>query len=147
MGNIISNEINIYKDTIGPNISIVSPHNRTLFGTNSPEFEVIIQDFNLVNKWYTINNSSLKLIFIGDIFRINQSLWNLLPNGLIRIQVYANDSLGNISTKFLIIEKKVINPSINNDLIIIFGYTLSIIVLIMVGIKICTIWQKKEFKT
>ena len=92
----------LYKDTLGPNITIISPFENENVGKDTPYFEVSIIDANNISSsWYTINGGNTKVFFIGETGKIEQNLWenlwnNLTDGDIITIRFYANDTLGNL---------------------------------------------------
>ena len=102
-------------DDAKPIININSPTLNELFGTPAPSFNVEIGDKNLETMWYTLNNGLTNIIF-ADNGTIEQSAWEALPNGIVSIRFYANDSAGNIGFAEVIIRKDVNAPiiTINN---------------------------------
>ena len=97
-GNLGSEEVNVLKDIHIPIISIDSPKNNDLFGNNTPSFNVSITDVDLDTMWYTLNNGTLKYIFITN-GTINQTAWISLADGIINITFCANNTLGNLATE------------------------------------------------
>ena len=103
-------------DDAKPIININSPTLNELFGTTAPSFNVEIGDKNLDTMWYTLNNGLTNIIFV-DNGTIKQSAWEAVPNGIVTVRFYANDSAGNIEFAEVIIRKDVNAPIITiNDL-------------------------------
>ncbi|MHA2287961.1 MAG: hypothetical protein ACXABG_04155 [Promethearchaeota archaeon] len=116
LGNINFEEVNITKDSSAPIISIISPDSDDAFGVDAPSFVVEITDSNLDTMWYTVDGGISNYTFIdnGTIF---QTAWDSLPNGIVTLKFYANDTLGNINYQQLNITKdgsapiiSIINP-------------------------------------
>jgi uncharacterized delta-60 repeat protein len=110
--NSASNEVIVYKDTNSPVITIISPSDFKVFGSNSPSFEVSISDTNLNRTWYSLNSEPEKFFFSGSIGQIEQSLWEELIDGLHTLKFCANDTLGYTSNKEVSIYKDTTVPSI-----------------------------------
>ena len=108
VGNQDLTSLNLRKDIIGPNISILDPKDYTKFTNNIPNItvKIIANDFNC--SWYKLyfkDKWSKSYIFEGDWFTINYNLWNDLSDGTYKIRVFSNDSVGNIESLDLIIVK------------------------------------------
>lgn len=113
--NISSQTINIFKDKFEPEIVIIEPINESIFGLNSPKFNITITEGNLNKTWYTINGET-EIFFFKDVNgTINQDAWNLLEDGNIIIRFWANDSVGNIGYNETSIIKSVPKHSIGED--------------------------------
>jgi hypothetical protein len=110
-GKIGFDEVSIRKDPDIPIIIINSPINHTAFGT-SPFINLTIIEPNLDKVWYSINNT---LIDITD--NVTQFIdfftWNSLPQGEFNVELYANDTMGNINYfNTLYLSKDTIGPNI-----------------------------------
>ena len=81
-----------------PQIYIQDPEDMQPFGTNSPEFTLLIDHVGLDQKWYALYNGTewSKNYTCDLIGKINQTAWEIMPEGLITIRFYANDSTGNV---------------------------------------------------
>lgn len=104
-------EITIFKDINAPQVKINTPNPNQLFGINAPSFNVNISDLNLENMWYTLDNGVNNFTFVQN-GTIDQNAWNLVPNGTVTIQFYANDSAGYIGFDDVIILKDSYIPQI-----------------------------------
>ena len=111
LGNQNMDEIQIQKDMSVPNISINYPSNFTIFGNNSPEYNVSSEDPNLDTRWYNLNNGK-NYTFTENTGNINQTAWNACENGTIFIKFYVNDSAGNLGTACAKIYKDNAPPNI-----------------------------------
>ena len=109
-GNVNFTSVNIIKDTLPPEIQILSPNLNDIFGINPPTFELSINESNLVSTWYTIDGGITNYTFSGLTGMVNQIAWNNKGSGLITISFYANDSLGHIGFKDVQISKDIVNP-------------------------------------
>ena len=116
LGNIGSSEVAIRKDVNVPIIVITSPENNNVIGSLAPNFGIFIDEPNLENTWYSLNNGN-NITFTGSSGIINQALWDTLLEGSITIRFYANDSAGNIGFSEVSIKKDISVPTIVfNDL-------------------------------
>ncbi len=75
-----------------PNISISSPSNNTLFGNNSPEFTISIDEGIQDSIWYTLGSDPTIYSFIGLTDDINQAGWDGFGSGNVEIHFHVNDS-------------------------------------------------------
>ncbi len=112
-GNIGFGEITVRKDIEKPNISIVSPTVHQLFGNSTFSFELTINEANLNATWYTIDDGLNNFTFVGTTGSIDQNAWNACGNGTVTLRFFANDSVGNVAFKEIIVRKDKIRPSIN----------------------------------
>lgn len=113
LGNIESNSVIIRKDINLPNITILSPNPYQLFRRVAPNFSLLIDKPNLNLTWYTIDGGKSNFTFAGSTGNINQTAWDLQPNGTIMIIFYVNDSLGNTDNNSVIVRKDIIPPNIS----------------------------------
>jgi parallel beta-helix repeat protein len=112
LGDISYEDVIVRKDTHTPNITINEPLPSQVFSATSPNFNVSFQDPTLNVSWYVLNESVDKYFFTGDSGQINQTAWNIFGSGVINITFYANNSLGNINSKSVLVEKDVSAPVI-----------------------------------
>ncbi|MFW9895301.1 MAG: NosD domain-containing protein, partial [Candidatus Thorarchaeota archaeon] len=91
-GNENSASVDVYKDSGLPTITINSPADGQFFATIAPSYNIEISDPNLDKMWYTLNLGVTKYFFTdnGSI-----SDWAGLPDGMVTITFFANDSAGN----------------------------------------------------
>ena len=75
-----------------PVISIISPISNSIFGINAPDFEILIDEGISVTMWYTLDEGLINITFIETTGTIEQFAWSILPDGLITIKFYANDT-------------------------------------------------------
>ena len=112
LGNLASQSIIIYKDNTLPELYINQPTDFQITGKISPYFNISINEPNLEATWYTLNGSTTKFRFNGEVGKINQTSWDLFGNGSITIRFSVNDSAGNLAFKDIIIYKDIISPEI-----------------------------------
>ncbi|MBY8992228.1 MAG: TIR domain-containing protein [Candidatus Lokiarchaeota archaeon] len=91
--------------------TINSPNENDIFTEMPPVFNVEILD-PIVDSWYTLNSGSEK-----HFFTINESIdliaWDNLPEGVVNITFYANDSQGNIYRRYVSIIRDVSPPQVD----------------------------------
>ncbi|MHA1509851.1 MAG: hypothetical protein ACTSO6_14245, partial [Promethearchaeota archaeon] len=136
--------LNLSKDTIGPNITIILPTGNQKVDRNAPYFELSIFDENGVDScWYTIDLGETTTPFTGLIGRIDQNLWeqiwdNLAQGDIITIRFYASDTLGNedFTELTLIVEKPVELPKFLSNLPGLIASTLGLVAIIPFTMKL-----------
>ena len=103
--------LELYKDTITPLINIISPGNNTQWDS-APTINVVATDTNLKYLWYNVSNQQEFLVSgAGEVLR--GDIWSGLPEGQFTVEIYANDSAGNINNTFtLLLVKDTIAPAI-----------------------------------
>ena len=95
VGNTALEEVIVYKDVLGPNVSIISPTENQIFGGSTFDFHLAIEEGNLDSTWYSLNEGLTNYTFNGIIGTIEQSAWNDKEDGIVILRFYANDSFGN----------------------------------------------------
>ncbi len=114
-GNIGSEVIIVNKDTILPVIIVNSPSNGTIFDTTSPNFNLTVSDLNLEQFWYTIDGGVENFTSVSsgiNIISLGQFVWDSLSEGSHTITFFANDSIGNIGSEVIIVNKDTTLPVI-----------------------------------
>ncbi|MFX1413447.1 MAG: DUF2341 domain-containing protein [Promethearchaeota archaeon] len=101
------------EDTSGPEITINSPNLNDIFGSSAPNYDLTVTDPNLDSIWYTLDGGATNSTPVSASGTIDQNMWSALGNGTVTIRFYANDTLGNISYKEIIVRKDIIKPSIS----------------------------------
>ena len=100
-------------DLLPPNIIINSPSMNDVFGLNTPDFNITINDQSPINTtWYTIDGGLTNFTFSGLTGTINQTAWDNKGPELMTLRFYANDSLGHIGFKDVLIWKDLVAPKI-----------------------------------
>ncbi|MHA2266676.1 MAG: beta strand repeat-containing protein [Promethearchaeota archaeon] len=113
VGNMNWEDITVRKDIESPSITINSPYPNELFGSIAPGFDVSIIDSSGVNTtWYTIVGSASNFTFTGSTGTINESVWDAEGNGTVTIRFYANDTMGNINWKDIMVRQDINDPLI-----------------------------------
>ncbi|TFF97828.1 MAG: hypothetical protein EU547_03265 [Promethearchaeota archaeon] len=109
-GNKFSDSLTVTKDSIPPNLNIVSPTDGQFFNATTPSFNVEITDDNLDKMWYILTGDPVKYFFTD-----NGTLtgWSGLSDGAVAITFYANDSAGNEFSDSLAVTKDSNPPTIN----------------------------------
>ena len=98
-------QLNLSKDTIGPNITIILPNENQNVDRNAPFFELTLFDENDIDIcWYAIDGDNTSIQFTGTIGRIDEDLWeyiwdNMTQGDIITIRFYSIDKLGNVNYK------------------------------------------------
>jgi len=105
--NIGFRQINVFKDTLGPLIEITDPIPYAVFKEEAPSISLNIEEHNLHKTWYSLDNGTNNHTFNGLTVTLNQSLWDDIPDGIVKIDFYANDTLGNVGYKMFNVTKNV----------------------------------------
>ena len=93
-------------------ITIVSPATNDYFGALSPAFVVELNE-TADPMWYTIDGGVTNITFTINT-TIHQGNWTARPEGLVTIEFFANDSLGDIWSNSVNVNKDTVNPSIDS---------------------------------
>jgi hypothetical protein len=145
MGNCnILCQLNLSKDTIGPNITIIRPTENQKVDRNAPLFDLLIFDENGVDfRWYTIGLGETPKPFTDLTGIIDQNLWeqiwdNLTQGDIITIRFYASDTLGNENfvELNLIVEKPIELPKFLQDPLGLLLPTLGLVVMIPLSLRV-----------
>jgi hypothetical protein len=100
---------------INPAISgldITDPTENEIFETLAPNFNIEVPVPNLDTMWYTLNNGLHNYTFTMN-GTINQAAWDALPDGIVNIKFYVNNTLGDIGFKEVNVIKDTSEPFIN----------------------------------
>ena len=111
VGNMNFNDVTVHRDSLKPEIIIISPTPYQLYGYYTVNFELIINDSNLNCTWYSVNGGE-SYYFIGTSGTIDQNIWDSFKNGSVSLQFFANDTLNNKEFIEIIILKDIIAPKI-----------------------------------
>jgi len=107
--NMVSSSVLVRKDSIAPNITIISPLYNELFGALAPTYTVEITDSNGIDTmWYTLDGGFTNITFIAN-GSIDQIEWVGQANGTVTIAFYANDTLGNLAFNSIIVRKDILS--------------------------------------
>ena len=99
----ISSETEI-KDMLAPIIAINQPQNADQL-TYSPVYDISINEVNLDEIWYTIDDGITNYTITEFVGTINSTTWAAAPTGPVTIRFYARDLAGNVGTSFVIVVK------------------------------------------
>ena len=133
LGKLNSASVSVYKDTLLPNILITYPETDAKFNATAPNFIVEFDEANLVEMWYTINESLTEYAFTVN-GTINQAAWNALPEGELNLKFYIEDIAGNIAYDEVYINKTITPTDENGEPTVPVIYSYPLILLIT------TIW-------
>ncbi len=110
-GKVGFDEVSIRKDPDMPIIIVNSPNNHTAYAS-SPFIDLTIIEPNLDKVWYRINTIVIDITANFTQF-INVPTWNSLPQGEFTVELFANDTMGNINNfTTLHLSKDTIGPNI-----------------------------------
>lgn len=113
MGYIGSETVQVIKAYEAPLITINSPTLNQTFGFTTPEFNITINDLSPINAtWYTIDGGLTNYTFSGLTGTMDQTAWSNKGTEIITLRFYANDSLGYVGFKDVVIWKDIIAPNI-----------------------------------
>jgi len=99
-GNVGSSQVNIFKDSILPTITINTPVNKTYYEdiAIAPKINVTVYEANIDTIWYTVSGNNTIITLVNNTeLTIDLFIWNNLIQGAFQIRIYANDSAGNIN--------------------------------------------------
>ena len=113
-----------------PLFSVLEPLEGTTFTKEAPSVNVLILQGKIISMWYTINNNETKYYFYSNT-TIQQSAWNLLSNGSVKITFYIEDIFGFTNSAQIIIYKdtriiNIIHPTTNEVFEIVPFYEITI---------------------
>jgi parallel beta-helix repeat protein len=112
-GYIGSETVQINKSYDTPHITINSPTLNEVFGFSAPDFIITVNDLSPINTtWYTIDGGLINYTFSGLTGTVNQTAWDNKGTEIITLRFYANDSLGYVGFKDVVIWKDLITPNI-----------------------------------
>ncbi|MFX1455481.1 MAG: hypothetical protein ACFFDB_08925 [Promethearchaeota archaeon] len=106
------NTLMLYKDTLAPIIIINSPLNNSYWNSR-PILNVAAIDPNLDSISYKVLGYSSLLLPNNTDTLMNSVIWSDLSDGIVIVEIFAEDSLGNINNSItLILNKDTITPNI-----------------------------------
>jgi len=103
--------VTVLNDIFPPSINIITPELYNLYGIQTINFKLLIEDPNLNSTWYSLNGGK-NYTFTGFNGVINQTAWNACGNGTVLITFYADDTFGNIGTNIVYVLKDFYPPNI-----------------------------------
>ncbi|MEE9379484.1 MAG: SBBP repeat-containing protein [Candidatus Lokiarchaeia archaeon] len=101
-----------FVDNLAPIINIVSPSENDLHGSTPPLMNINIEEPNLDQIWYQLDNGTLTTGNYPWTGVIDPIAWNLFGNGTVSISVYASDTNNNIGFAVVSVRKDIITPKI-----------------------------------
>jgi len=116
---------NDFPRTSAPTINIVSPTTNQYFGATAPDFEVEISDAGnpIDTMWYTIDGGATNITFPTN-GTIDQTEWTAHAEGSVTLTFYANNSISEVNSVSVSINKDtgvptiVVNLPANNTVIV-----------------------------
>ena len=110
-GNLEYADLTIVKDSLNPILTINSPVGGMQFGATPPTINITITELHLDEFWFRINDSStLYFVTISNgenVFTMESSIWDIIPEGYVKIDFFANDTLGKVGTISITIIKEI----------------------------------------
>ena len=103
-----SDEMCLLKYNPAPSITINSPISNQSFSQSSPNYDVVISDTDLIQRFYTVNDGS-QFSFSGSTGKINQAAWDGCPSGPVSLKFYGRDPAGSVYEEVLV-RKDLIAP-------------------------------------
>ncbi|MHA2184727.1 MAG: NosD domain-containing protein, partial [Promethearchaeota archaeon] len=107
--------LELYKDTLAPEVIIQSPVNNTYWNT-PPPLNITINDPNFDSLYYVVGTTHIGLT--NNIEQLlDLTIWNGLPQGEFQIEIYANDSFGHLNSSYVItLYKDTVIPNLTVNL-------------------------------
>ena len=90
-----SASVSINKDTVVPTIVVNLPANNTVIVTQ-PLINVTVNDVNVDKIWYSVD-SNIRFLTNNFAQLLDQLIWNATPEGAFTIELFANDTAGNLN--------------------------------------------------
>ncbi len=107
--------LELYKDTLAPEVVIQAPVNNTYWNT-PPPLNITINDPNFDSLYYVVGTTHIGLT--NNIEQLlDLTIWNGLPQGEFQIEIYANDSFGHLNNSYVItLYKDTVIPNLTVNL-------------------------------
>ncbi|MFX1599141.1 MAG: ABC transporter substrate-binding protein, partial [Promethearchaeota archaeon] len=88
--------VNIIKDTLPPNVTVVSTgSDDDTFGNEPPTIFLNISDTSgITESYYSLDGGHTRIPFTGNVVTINQTLWDMLGEGIVTITFIIIDAVG-----------------------------------------------------
>jgi len=99
-------------DDIAPVITIIFPLPDSVFGLDAPNYQITIDELNLVTIWYTLDGGGTNYTITDLTGTFNHLAWEALSEGSLTIRFYASDIGGNIGSAAVTVEKDISAPII-----------------------------------
>ncbi|MBD3351130.1 MAG: hypothetical protein GF364_06560 [Candidatus Lokiarchaeota archaeon] len=110
-GHLTSKDLILQKDIEPPVIDIIHPTNMYYRNDSLFDLNVSVYEYNLENIWYTLDDGLSNYTFGGN-ETINSELWEPLEDEEYVLEVYANDSIGNMASSSIQIIRDSTDPII-----------------------------------
>ena len=109
----LSVNLTLIKDTTLPLITVNSPANSTYY-SDPPIMDITMSDLNRDTIWYTVMGTK---VILSGVEAFNLSIWNSLGQGEFQINIFANDSAGNINDSLILtLYKDTVAPLVSINL-------------------------------
>ena len=110
-GNSEFADLTAVKDSLNPMLTINSPLGGVQFGTTPPTINITITELHLDKFWFRINDSTT-LYFVTvsngeNVFAMESTIWDIIPEGHVKIDFFANDTSGHVGTISITIIKDI----------------------------------------
>jgi len=106
--------LTLIKDTTIPIFPIISPLNNTYYN-DRPTLIIVADDINLDDVWYSVEGTNVLLS--GGPEYLDSSIWDSLNQGEFQINIFANDSAGNVNNSIILtLYKDTIAPLVTINL-------------------------------
>ena len=110
ISNEVKKNVDDKHDFRSPIITINSPSTNQIYGMQAPIFDIDIDEPNLDESWYSLNNGDNTTFTVENQFK--QIEWDKLGNGTVLITFYAKDKAGNFNFSFVTVQKDALVPEI-----------------------------------
>ena len=139
LGLIGTATVSIYKDATDPVIVINDPDPGQEFTTTIPTYDITVTETNLESVWYSMDDGVTNIPITTYSGTVDEATWLALPEGQVTITFYAVDTVGNIGSASVIVNKSVpaIPPGISGP------YPVLILLILFTGI-IGLVWRHKQ---
>ena len=99
-------------DHWSPIILINSPIPGSSYGTEAPEYNVLVNKTYIYSMWYTIDYSSTRYYFTEN-GTIDQDVWNALSEDSIILTFYGRDITWNVDSESITLYKDITSPTVS----------------------------------
>jgi len=101
VGNDVFDSVIVRVDMIIPTITVNLPIGDSMIDT-APYINITVREANIVRIWYIVGSTNIDLVNNTD-QQLNTLIWDALPEGQFTIELYANDTAGNLNNPITII--------------------------------------------
>ncbi len=98
--------VSVKNDIYSPTITIYTPEIGDIFIDFPPIYSIAVEEPNLNIMWFTLDNGTTKVTIADLTGVIDQSAWDVIPDGHLTLTIYAMDKPGNIGQNSVIITKR-----------------------------------------